>query len=178
MNSKGTIIAVLVVIIVGAAVFGAVTILTYNNLVSAELQAENKWNAIKIQFERKIDLIPQLKDTVQKYGDYEQGTLALIIQLRTQWLNSNRSVMQQVNISTYLNQALSTLFSAVAENYPSLKADTLYQSLFDEITGTENRITMAKLDYNNMATAYNTALAGFPGNMIGPIFGLKKMPLY
>jgi len=71
-----------------------------------------------------------------------------------------------------------TLFVAIQENYPTLYADILYQSLFDEITGTENRITQAKLDYNDAVTTYNTALLQFPGSLWGGIFGLTPMLLY
>ena len=136
------------------------------------------WSAISIQFERKIELIPQLVIVVENYTAYEQETLALITQLRTQWLNLNASPTEQANVSTQLNLALSSLFVAISEDYPTLYADILYQELFDEITGTENRITMAKLDYNDAVTAYNTRLATFPGNLVGGLFGLIPMPLY
>jgi len=165
------------VVVVGVG-FGAMTIMTYNDLVTAKLEAENKWTYIQIQFERKLDLIPQLVAVVENYTDYEQETLTLITELRTQWLSLNGTPSEQANISTQLNQAFSTLFVAIQENYPTLYADILYQELFDEITGTENRITQAKLDYNDAVTNYNTKLATFPGNLIGGWFGLSPMILY
>lgn len=158
--------------------FTVLTITTYNGLVGSKLQAENKWNAIQIQYERKIELIPQLVDLVENYTSFEQETLELITTLRTQWLNLNGSPSEQANVSSELNTALTTLFVAISENYPTLYSSVLYQDLFDEITGTENRITMAKLDYNDAVTAYNTALAQFPGNIIGSMFGLQPMILY
>jgi LemA protein len=115
---------------------------------------------------------------VENYTEYEQETLSLITSLRTQWLNLNGSPSEQANISSQLNVALNTLFVAIQENYPTLYASTLYLSLFDEITGTENRIAMAKLDYNDAVTAYNTNLATFPGNWVGGMFGLSPMTLY
>jgi LemA protein len=169
--------AVVGLVIVGLG-FGALTITTYNGLVGSRLQAENKWNAIQIQYERKIELIPQLVDLVENYTEFEQETLELITTLRTQWLNLNGSPNDQANVSNELNEALSILFVSISENYPTLYSSVLYQDLFDEITGTENRITMAKLDYNDAVTAYNTALAQFPGNIVGSMFGLQPMQLY
>ena len=170
-----TCIVLLALVLTG---LGAFTILTYNGLVSSKLAADNKWAAIQVQYERKIELIPQLVDLVENYTEYEEDTLTAITELRTQWLNLNGSPTEQANVSTQLNLALNTLFVAISENYPTLYASTLYQDLFDEITGTENRITMAKLDYNDAVTAYNTALQTFPGNVIGGMFGLETMPLY
>ena len=170
-------IVLLVVVVVGVG-FGAMTIMTYNDLVTAKLEAENTWTHIQIQFERKLELIPQLIEIVENYTEYEQETLTMITELRTQWLSLNGTPSEQANISSQLNMAFNTLFVAIQENYPTLYADILYQELFDEITGTENRITQAKLDYNDDVTTYNTKLATFPGNMIVGMFGLEPMILY
>ena len=170
-------IVVLSLVIVGVGLIGVI-ITTYNGLVTSKLQAENKWAAVKVQFERKVELIPQLVEVVENYTEYEQETLALLVQLRTQWLASNGSPSVQANISTQIDTAIETLVLAIAESYPDLQADVLYIGLFDEITGTENRITMAKLDYNDAVTAYNTNLATFPGNWVGGMFGLTPMELY
>jgi LemA protein len=160
-------------VIVGAGVGGAL-ILTYNGLVSSRIQAEQAWYDIQVQFERKVELIPQLIDVVESYGDYEQETLIALTELRTQWLNLNQSPSEQANVSSQITLELNSLFVAIQENYPTLYADILYQSLFDEITGTENRITQAKLDYNEAVAAYNTAIATFPGL----IFGMQPMQFY
>ncbi|TFG31119.1 LemA family protein [Candidatus Thorarchaeota archaeon] len=170
-------IVVLGLVIVGVGV-AVSSITTYNGLVAAKLEAENDWTHIQIQFERKIELIPQLVEIVENYTEYEQETLTAITELRTQWLNLNGSPSDQANISSQLNVEFNTLFVAIQENYPTLYADVLYQELFDEITGTENRITQAKLDYNDAVTAYNTALMQFPGNIWGGMFGLTPMQLY
>ncbi|MHA2212906.1 MAG: LemA family protein, partial [Candidatus Thorarchaeota archaeon] len=82
------------------------------------------------------------------------------------------------NVSSQLNLAFSTLFVAIQENYPTLYASTLYIGLFDEITGTENRITQAKLDYNDAVAAYNTGIATFPGNLVSGMFGLAPLQFY
>jgi len=165
----------LVVVGVGAA---AVIILPYNDIISQKLEAENKWSAIQIQFERKIELIPQLVTVVENYTSFEAETLAQLTSLRTQWLILNGSPSEQANVSTQLNLQLNSLFIAVQENYPTLYASALYIGLFDEITGTENRITQAKLDYNDAVTAYNTKIATFPGNLDAGMFGLQPMILY
>lgn len=170
-------IAILAVVIVGVG-FGATVIVTYNDCVTAKLQAENEWARIYVEFERKVELIPQLVDVVENYTAFEQETLTLITALRTQWLSLNGSPSEQANISSQLNLAFNTLFVAIEENYPLLQADTLYLGLFDEITGAENRITMAKLDYNDAVTAYNTKIATFPGFLVAGMFGLEPMNLY
>lgn len=82
------------------------------------------------------------------------------------------------SVSSQLNVALNTLFVAISENYPTLYASVLYQELFDEVVGAENRVTMAQLDYNDAVTEYNTALATFLGGMVGGVFGLAPMQLY
>jgi len=170
-------IVLLGLVIVGVGTVGFV-IMSYNDIVSDKLVAENKWSAIQIQFERKVELIPHLVTVVENYTTFEAETLAEITALRTQWLNLNGSPSDQANVSTQLNIQLNSLFIAVQENYPTLYASTLYISLFDEMTGTENRITQAKLDYNDAVTAYNTKIATFPGNMVAGIFGLEPMILY
>jgi LemA protein len=178
IDKRQIICVVLLILVIVSVGFAATIILTYNDLVASRLQAENKWASVRVQFERKVDLIPQLVEVVENYTEYEQETLALLVELRTQWLNSNGSPSVQANISTQIDTAIQSLFVAIAENYPDLEADTLYIGLFDEITGTENRITMAKLDYNDAVTAYNTKLAMFPGNWIGGMFGMIPMELY
>ncbi|TFG31517.1 LemA family protein [Candidatus Thorarchaeota archaeon] len=170
-------IVVLGLVIVGVG-FSASVIMTYNDLVAAQNDAKNKWTHIQIQYELKIALIPQLIDVVQNYTAFEQETLTQITELRTQWLSLNNSPSEQANISTQLNVAFDALFVAIQENYPTLYASELYQDLFVEITSTENKIAMAKLDYNDAVTEYNTKLMQFPGNIVAGIFSLQPMILY
>jgi LemA protein len=176
MRSQRLVIIVIILIIVG--ILGVLSVTTYNNLVTTKASAENKWATIKVEFERKIDLIPQLTSVVENFTTFEQETLTLITTLRTQWLTLNGSVNKQVNVSSQLNTALNTLFVAISENYPTLQANILYQSLFDEITGTENRITQAKLDFNDAVTNYNVMIGTFPGNIFRSLFGFSPMNLY
>lgn len=170
-------IVILGLVIIGAGVSASI-ILTYNDLVATQNEAKNSWTHIQIQYERKIELIPQLVSAVENYTIYEAETLTAITELRTQWLTLNNSPSEQANISSQLNVEFNTLFVAVQENYPTLYASTLYQDLLDEITGTENRITQAKLDYNDAVTEYNTKLGQFPGNIVAGMFGFQPMILY
>lgn len=170
-------IALIGLLIVGGGVL-VLTLTGYNDIIAHKLEAENKWSAIQIQFERKVELIPQLVTVVENYTTFEAETLARITALRTQWLDLNSSPSDQANISTQLNIELNSLFVAIQESYPTLYASTLYIGLFDEITGTENRITQAKLDYNDAVTAYNTMIAQFPGALIAGWYGLAPMNLY
>ena len=91
MNKQQIVCIVIIgLVIVGVGIVATI-IMTYNNLVTTKLEAENKWATISIQFERKIELIPQLTTLVENYTEYEQETLTLITELRTQWLNLNTS---------------------------------------------------------------------------------------
>ncbi|MFX1563582.1 MAG: LemA family protein [Promethearchaeota archaeon] len=169
--------AVLTIAIVGGS-FGAIYILSYNNIVASREQARVKWNAIWVEYERKIELIPQLIEVVQNHTSFLNDLLTQIVQLRTQWLTLNGTFSEQANVSSQLNQLFNSLFLAVAEDYPDVAGDTLYQNLFDEITGTENRITQAKLDYNDAVANFNTLILMFPGNIIAASAGFTPLNYY
>jgi LemA protein len=124
-----------------------------------------------------MGLIPQVQTIVESYGAYEQDTLLQLVALRTQWMSSNDSLLQRDNISDVVTETLNQIVIAF-EAYPDLQASILYQDWLVEVAGTENRITNAKLDYNDAAAAYNIKLRSFPGNWVGGMFGFTPMDLY
>ena len=171
-------VGILAIVVVGAGI-GVFYISTSNSLVAAKINLDTAKADIFVQYERKYDLIPQLIEVVENYTTYENATIALITQLRTQWLEvlANQSIPTAQNVTDSLDIAVTTLLANV-EAYPLLQADTLFIGLFDEIAGTENRITNAKLDYNAAVQAFNTLILTFPGNLFASNLGLTPEPYW
>lgn len=158
----GVIVAVL--IILGTSVAGM-----YNGLVADSENVNGKWSQINTQLQRRSDLIPNLVETVKGYAAHESKVLANIADARAR-LAGAQTPAQAAEANTALNGALSRLL-VVVENYPNLKADANYRGLMDELAGTENRIAVARMDYNTAVQAYNTKLKTFPRAMFAGMFG-------
>ena len=171
-------VGVLAIVIVGVGL-GVFYISTTNSLVISKVNLDTAKADIFVQYERKYDLIPQLIEVVENYTTYENATIALITQLRTQWLEvlANQSIPAAQNVTDSLDIAVTTLLANV-EAYPLLQADTLFIGLFDEITGTENRITNAKLDYNQAVQNFNIQVLTFPGNLFASGLGFTPQPYW
>ncbi len=168
------IIAVVVVIIVSSLVS------SYNGFVDLEENVNNAKSSISVQLQRRADLIPNLVETVKGYSDYEQSTLTAVTEARgalNKALDSG-NVGEQAEASAALDGALNVWVNAVTEAYPELKANTQYTALMDELSGTENRIAVARKDYNDAAQVYNKSIRKFPSNIIAGIFGFEKAELF
>jgi LemA protein len=177
MEMKSIACVVLIGITLTGVFFGGMVIVNYNDLVASKNQADTEWSNIWVQVERKISLIPQIQNIVETYAAYEQNTILTLIELRTQWMNSNDSLIQRDNISDQITQELTQVVITLEDN-PDLQAVTLFEEWLVEVAGTENRITNAKLDYNEAVQDYNTKLMSFPGNWVGGMFGFEVMDLY
>lgn len=162
----GVIVAVLVLIVLPI-------ISNYNGLVSMQTNVEGKQAAIQTQLQRRADLIPNFVATVKGYSDYEQSTLTAVTEARAS-VGQAKTAAEQSAASEQLDKAISVWVNAVTEAYPDLKANTQYTALQDELAGTENRIAVARNDYNTAAQQYNTAIRRFPKNLIAGIFGFEK----
>lgn len=173
-NTSTALICVgLTALIIGGG-FAGFYFITYNSLVTARWDIDLKLDNIYTQYQRKYDLIPQLVDAVNAYAHTMTELLLNITQLRTDWLNAltEGGVEGPQNVTEYLDQALSALFLSVSENYPTdIGLDSLYLNLMNEITGTENRITNAKLDYNAAINTFNIMTSTFPGVWLAPSLG-------
>lgn len=145
---------------------------SYNNFVTLNQNIENQWANVQTQYQRRIDLIPNLVNTVKGYMQFEKSLLEDITSLRTQWMSAT-SVEDQVNVGNALDSALGRLI-AVYENYPDLKSNTVVSGLMDELAGTENRIAVERTRYNEMVRNYNTAIMLFPSNILANMFGFKE----
>jgi len=148
----------------------------YNRLVSMRNQALNGWRQIDVQLKRRHDLIPNLVNAVRGAMDFERDTLTAVMEARSKALTATGPA-DAAQKEGQLTQALGRLI-AVAENYPTLKANDNVKMLQEELTGTENKVGFARQFYNDIATSYNTAQQVFPANLFAAAFGFKPAELF
>lgn len=175
-KNKGLIITVVVIALV--AIWG---ISSYNGLVSMDENVSNQWANVETQYQRRSDLIPNLVNTVKGYAKHESETLESVMAARSQAtqvkIDPSNCTPQQ--LATYqkaqgdVTTALGKLL-AITENYPDLKANQNFLELQSQLEGTENRINVARKDFNDTAKKYNTSLRRFPRNIIASMFGFEK----
>jgi LemA protein len=152
---------------------------TYNNLISLSVGIDQSWADVQTQYQRRFDLIPRLVNTTIAYANFEQSTLTQVTQLRSQvgqlstQFQSTTDVNQKAQIVTQADSAISRLL-AIFENYPQLKTIDAVRALQDELSGTENRIAVARMDYNNAVASYNAAIRYFPASLIASSFGFTS----
>jgi LemA protein len=164
-------------VLVALAVVGAMwAIWRYNNLISLRNQVSNGWKQIDVQLKRRHDLIPNLVSAVKGEMQFEQDTLEKVIAARNGAVAA-RGVADAAEKENALTQTLSRLF-ALAENYPTLKANENVKSLMEELASTENRIGFARQFYNDIATRFNTAQQIFPDSFIAQAFKFQPVELF
>ncbi len=168
--------AVLALVILLVVLLALWTMFRYNTLVTLRNQAENGWKQIDVQLKRRHDLIPNLVNTVKGYMEFEQETLQKVIAARNAALGA-QGVADAARKEGELTGALSRLF-ALAENYPTLKANENVRQLQEELASTENKIGFARQFYNDIATKFNTAQQVFPANVIAGMFGFRPRELF
>lgn len=166
---------------IGLIIFGILIILAipvsgYNNLVSLEQNVNSASSNIDTQLQRRSDLIPNLVNTVKGYATQEKDIFTDIANARSR-LAGATNVQDQANADSQLSGSLSRLL-AVVENYPELKSNQNFRDLSIQLEGTENRIAVARQDYNTAVTNYNTKRRRFPSNIISSLFGFQEKPLY
>ena len=173
---KSTII--LIVIAVVAVIWG---VSPYNGLVTLDENVNTEWANVETQYQRRADLIPNLVNTVKGYAAHESETLQAVVEARAKATSmnidpSNMSAEQIANFQKAqdgVSSALSRLLVTV-EKYPDLKANENFKELQVQLEGTENRISVARRDYNESARKYNTTLRSFPKNILAGMFGFEK----
>ncbi len=175
MSKKGWIILGIiaaVVIVLIATVAG-----NYNALVNKELAVESKQADIQTQLQRRADLIPNFVETVKGYTDYEQSTYQAVTEARAA-VGRAQDAEDQAEASAQLDGAISVWVNAVTEAYPELKANEQFRALQDELAGTENRVAVARKDYNDAVKEYNAAVRRFPMNIFAGLFGFEKAEFF
>ncbi|WP_130811550.1 LemA family protein [Olsenella sp. Marseille-P4559] len=156
------IVAIIVIVIVVVLVAWFVSI--YNGIVRKDNRCDNAWQTIDAQLQRRNDLIPNLVETVKGYAAHESGTLAAVTQARSAVMSA-RTPEEKMAASNVLSDTLKSLF-AVSEAYPDLKANTNFQQLQSELSDTENKISYARMSFNDCVLEYNNAIETFPGNVV------------
>ncbi|HSL23030.1 MAG TPA: LemA family protein [Vicinamibacterales bacterium] len=164
----------ILLVIVAVVAFWAVAI--YNRLVRLRNQVTNGWRQIDVQLKRRHDLIPNLVNTVKGAMEFERDTLTRVMEARAKAVSATTPAAAG-RAEGELTQALGRLF-ALAENYPTLKANENVKMLQEELSSTENKIGFARQFYNDVATAYNTSRETFPSNVIAGNLGFKPAELF
>lgn len=136
----------------------------YNGIVRKNNRCDNAWQTIDAQLQRRNDLIPNLVETVKGYAQHESGTLQAVTAARAA-VSSATTPEAKMAASGELTNALGRLF-AVAEAYPDLKANSNFQQLQSDLTDTENKISYARMSFNDCVLEYNNAIQTFPGNLV------------
>lgn len=173
---KSTIILLVVVVIL--AIWG---VSGYNGLVKMDENVSGQWSNVETQYQRRADLIPNLVSTVKGYATHEQETLEGVIQARSQatQIKVDPSNLTPEKLAEYqqaqgaVTSALGKLL-AISESYPDLKANQNFLELQAQLEGTENRINVARTNFNDAAKEFNTAIRRFPKSIIASLFGFNK----
>ncbi|PID02989.1 LemA family protein [Sporosarcina sp. P2] len=164
----GPLIAIIVLVIIAAIMI----VPSYNKLVNLEEDVDQSYAQIETQLQRRVDLIPNLVNTVKGYASHEKEVLENIANARSKMAGA-RGPEEQAAADSELSSALSRLL-VVVENYPDLKANQNFQQLMDELAGTENRIAVARKDYNDVVSVFNRTVKRFPGKIVASIFGFDE----
>lgn len=173
---KGTIITIAAVAVVVLWLVGA-----YNGMVTAEEGVQSAWSQVENVYQRRMDLIPNLVNTVKGYASHEAETLEGIVNARSKATqvtvdpeNLTPEELQKFNEAQgELSGALGKLL-AITEAYPDLKANQNFSELMAQLEGTENRIATERMKFNEVAKGYNTLIRRFPKSIIAGMFGFEK----
>lgn len=163
-----SVVVVIIVVLLAAVMFSS----SYNSLVSKSEEVDGKLADISVQLERRADLIPNLVNTVKGYIAHEQNVIDSVTKARENLVAAN-NVEDMVSANNELTTALNNLF-VIVENYPDLKSNTNFIQLQDELAGTENRIAVARSDYNDAVKDYNKTIKSFPKNILAGMFGFEE----
>src|SRR5437868_6083488 len=149
---------------------------SYNKFVSQEETIKAQWAQVQNQLQRRNDLIPNLVETVKGYAQHEEGVFKEIADARSRLLAA-KSPEETIQAANQQTGALGRLL-AISENYPQLRANEQFNRLMDELSGTENRLSVERKRYNDRIQEYNTSRRQFPANMTAKVFGFKEYPFF
>jgi LemA protein len=172
---------VIVIILAVVVLFGGCGVKKYNTLVQQDEVVKSKWGAVQSQYQRRADLIPNLVSTVKGAANFEKETLTQVMEARAKATQitvnaddlSPEKIQQFQAAQGQLSSALGRLL-AVSEAYPELKANQNFQDLQAQLEGTENRIAVARNDFNDSVKGFNSAVRTFPGNIVASFGGFHE----
>lgn len=162
------IIAVLAVIVI----LGGALISGYNGLVTSREAVESAESNIDTYLQRRADLIPNVVSTVKSFAQHETEVFDKVLEARKSLVNA-KSPEEKATADAQLDTALQGI-NVIVEAYPELKSDATYVALMDELEGSENRIAVARKDYNDAVKDYNNKVIRFPGSIVANLFGFEK----
>lgn len=162
---------VLIALIIG----GSIT-RKYNNFVTLGKQVDGQWAQVENQLKRRFDLIPNLNKVADKFTKQELAIFDKIVEGRKAYSNS-KSTQEKINSANEFSGSLSRLL-VIVENNPQIKSDAILRDFMVSLEGTENRIAVERMRYNEIVTAYNTVIAKFPDKIFASLFGFKEKPLF
>jgi LemA protein len=169
---------IVIAVVVVLALMGGCS---YNGMVKSDENVKGKWGQVQTQYQRRSDLIPNLVSTVKGEANFEKGTLTEVTNARARATSiqvdptklTPESIQQYQQAQGQLSTALGRLLVA-SENYPTLRANDAFRNLQVQLEGTENRISVARRDFNESVQAYNSKVRTFPANITAKIFGFAE----
>jgi LemA protein len=159
----------LIVVIIVVLVVAVIVVGIYNQLIRRRNEVDNAWSQIDVQLKRRLDLIPNLVETVKGYAAHEKTALEAVVTARNAAMAAGATPHEQASADNAVSSALRQLF-ALSEAYPDLKANQGFVSLQDELSNTESRIAYARQFYGDAVETYNTTLQKFPGVVVASLF--------
>lgn len=167
---------VLIALVVLALIAGVAVASTYNTIVTKHETITARWAQVENQLQRRNDLIPNLVNSVKGYAAHEKTVFEDVTKARSQWAGAT-NLDDKVKAAGQMDASLARLL-LVVENYPQLKADQTFLQLMDELAGTENRIAVERMRYNESVKDFNVTVRKFPANIIAGTFGYKPASEY
>jgi LemA protein len=168
----GTLFVVLGIIVV----VGLMTASSYNSLVAMNESVDTQWAQVEVQYQRRFDLIPNLVASVNKVMTQEKDIFIAIAEARKGYSGA-RTTDEKAVAAGQLEGALGRLL-VIAENYPALKSSDAVQSLMSQLEGTENRVSVERMRYNDIVKGYNVKVKSFPGNLLAKMFGFEARKMF
>lgn len=178
---RGKFLAIIGIIVVALVIgaFAIVALATYNNMVSLEAAADSQWANVQTQLQRRYDLIPNVVNAARLYITYEGSILENITRLRSQWAAAVQTGnVSEINNATGQLEAQLPQFVISVEAYPELEASQVVEDMIVELEGTENRISVERMRYNDAVQAFNVAIKAFPGNLFAGAWGFTAKPYF
>ncbi len=181
MNVRNILIGLLILLVLT----GMWTCSKRNQFVSKKEEAKAQWQQVQTQYQRRMDLIPNIVSTVKAQANFERKTLEDVINARAKatQVTIHAENLDETSLEKFkraqgeLSGALGRLL-AVAENYPELRTNQAFSELRTELEGTENRISVQRMKYNDIVKEYNKSIQYFPGNVVAGLFGFSPMPYF
>jgi LemA protein len=175
-SKKKTLLIVLVVIVVLAIAAYSFFAGNYNRFVQMDVGIKAAWSQVENQLQRRYDLIPNLVETVKGYAKQEKDVLVEVTNARAK-VGGAGTIPDKIAANNQLTGALSRLM-VVVERYPDLKSNQNFMKLQDELAGTENRIAVERMRYNEAVKIYNEAVRSFPANILASMYGFKEAAFF